>query len=134
RPRLVGILRRRLEKISDRVDGELARDLARRVTAHSVGHDVEALFVQNGEVVLVVIPLHADVRFTDDFDAERLGHEGTPLRVEYDFDQTGDGRSCRPGRGSVNKTSQLPLRSLRAWPVPAIASQRMREFAPEERR
>ena len=58
------------EELAKRVDGHLARDFARRVTAHAIGNDVQARVLEDGEVILVVRALHADVGFAGDLDSQ----------------------------------------------------------------
>src|SRR5262249_2087496 len=78
RPLRVG--RGRREELAQRVNGHLAGDLAGRVAAHPVRHDVKAALLDDREIVFVVRALHADVRFAGHFDAERSSH-GKPFWV-----------------------------------------------------
>ena len=77
RPRALRVLGRGREELAHRVHGHLGRDLAGRVPAHAVGHDVEAILAEDREAVLVVISLATDVRLAGGFHAERRRHGGS---------------------------------------------------------
>ena len=93
-PGSLGIVGGRREELAHGVDRHLRRDLARRVAAHSVGDDVEAVLAEDGEVVLVVVALLADVRFAGDFDAERFSH-GLPGEVIHGTAEGGQAHGIR---------------------------------------
>ena len=56
---------RRAERLADRVDAELAGDLARGVPAHPVGDDEEVVILEDRVRVLVVLSLEARVGSAD---------------------------------------------------------------------
>ena len=54
------------EEIPQGLDGQIGGDFARGVPAHSVGDDVEVILIDDGESVLVMSTLHADICLTGD--------------------------------------------------------------------
>ena len=64
----------RREELVQRIDRHLGRDLAGRVATHAVRHHVEAIFGHDGEIVLVVGPLAADVGLAGYFDTQEARH------------------------------------------------------------
>ena len=75
-PGRLRVLTRRAKKISERLDGHLARNFTRSVSSHAVCDDVEILFFEDGEVVFVVGPLEADVGLASLLDGDDFCCQG----------------------------------------------------------
>jgi len=87
-PRPLGIALRRSEELLQRLERHLGRDLACRVATHPIGDQKQTVVRHDREVVLVVIPLPADVGLSGHFDPECRG----VVHVGRDR----DGRGVRP--------------------------------------
>ena len=81
--RVLAVLRGRrvagLERVDDRAHCDIRGDLARRVTAHAVAHDVHAQKIVVVHRVLVLRPGRTDVGATDGAEEEPLDGDGARL-------------------------------------------------------